>query len=96
MGAKPRPAKEPTLSEKFDAFFKEADTAFDTHDGRLMGRAQVAIRCALDIPPEELTMEQWAKVYNAIVMTRKLCDAVLPDLRNKIRIAETYSWLKDS
>ena len=92
MGFKPRPPT-PTLSENFRSLMDEARQADDGID-RIVFSASVAVRCAAYISPEELTYEQWKEVARAVQAIRHLCDTLLPDLRNKVRIAETIGWIK--
>lgn len=94
MGAKPRQSPEPTLSEKFDAFMEEAK-GFDTSNGKLMAAAQIAVQCGIEVPANELTYEQWVRILKTVLACRQICDALLPELRNKVRISETLSWIED-
>ena len=94
MGAKPRRSPEPTLSERFETFMEEA-RGLDTSNGKLMASAQVAVQCGLEVPVEELTHEQWVRVFKTVLACRQICDALLPELRNKVRISETLSWIEN-
>jgi len=92
MGFKPR-QKPKTMSEHFDLAMKMASECDSGYD-HVMAAGQLGVKCAVGIPPEDLTFEQWKRAYAVVLGAGRLCDDLLPIIRDKMRIAETMQWMK--
>jgi len=94
MGGKPRrPAHVVTLSESFDKFMAMANESEEIYD-KVFIAAKLGAAYAQGAPVEELTYEQWRRVFSSLQAARQFCDVLLPEVRDKIRTSETIGWMK--